>query len=184
MAEERAISPVVGIILMVAVTVILSATIGVFVLDMSESVDTGATKATTTALSADSDTGHEVSITNMEDSIPTESLVVKVESGSKSADIHPDGTVEGDLQLTNVDGAIFTAEWSAGETTGFSVADSGAGDTVSVTVVDTADETVLTSTETELISASASGGTYESCLDLLSSGAADEDGYYENYLAR
>ncbi|AZQ15757.1 type IV pilin [Halorubrum sp. PV6] len=42
-AEDRAVSPVIGVILMVAITVILAAVIGTFVLGLGESVDQGAT---------------------------------------------------------------------------------------------------------------------------------------------
>ncbi|WP_049924629.1 type IV pilin [Halopiger djelfimassiliensis] len=37
--EERAVSPVIGVILMVAITVILAAVIAAFVLDMGDSID-------------------------------------------------------------------------------------------------------------------------------------------------
>jgi len=41
--DSRAVSPVIGVILMVAITVILAAVIGTFVLGLGESVDQGAT---------------------------------------------------------------------------------------------------------------------------------------------
>ena len=45
--EERAVSPVIGVILMVAITVILAAVIAAFVLDMGDSIDEEATGAAT-----------------------------------------------------------------------------------------------------------------------------------------
>jgi len=39
--EDRAVSPVIGVILMVAITVILAAVIGTFVLGLGDSVDSG-----------------------------------------------------------------------------------------------------------------------------------------------
>jgi len=43
LTEERAVSPVIGVILMVAITVILAAVIGTFVLGLGDSVNTSAT---------------------------------------------------------------------------------------------------------------------------------------------
>ena len=40
LSEERAVSPVIGVILMVAITVVLAAVVGTYVLDLSENVGT------------------------------------------------------------------------------------------------------------------------------------------------
>ncbi|NUB92534.1 type IV pilin N-terminal domain-containing protein [Haloterrigena sp. SYSU A121-1] len=45
--EERAVSPVIGVILMVAITVILAAVIAAFVLDMGDSMGSGSVNAAT-----------------------------------------------------------------------------------------------------------------------------------------
>ena len=44
-SRDSAVSPVIGVILLVAVTVILSATVGVFVFDLSQSVDDSSTQS-------------------------------------------------------------------------------------------------------------------------------------------
>lgn len=46
-SDEDAVSPVIGVILMVAITVILAAVIGTFVLNLGESVSTKATAGVT-----------------------------------------------------------------------------------------------------------------------------------------
>jgi len=46
-AEDRAVSPVIGVILMVAITVILAAVIGTFVLGLGESVEQNPTAGVT-----------------------------------------------------------------------------------------------------------------------------------------
>ena len=52
-STDRAVSPVIGVILMVAITVILAAVIGVFVLGLADDLGDGPTQAT---LSFDTDT--------------------------------------------------------------------------------------------------------------------------------
>ena len=55
-AEERAVSPVIGVILMVAITVILAAVIGTFVLDLGQSAGVTAPQA---SLSVSANTNSE-----------------------------------------------------------------------------------------------------------------------------
>ncbi|WP_089789658.1 type IV pilin [Natronobacterium haloterrestre] len=57
--EERAVSPVIGVILMVAITVILAAVIAAFVLDMGDMGD----QPPSTQFSWDEDVGSSVTIT-------------------------------------------------------------------------------------------------------------------------
>lgn len=54
--DERAVSPVIGVILMVAITVILAAVIGTFVLDLGQSAGQTAPQA---SLSVEADTGSD-----------------------------------------------------------------------------------------------------------------------------
>ena len=63
--EERAVSPVIGVILMVAITVILAAVIAAFVLDMGDDIGSGTVDA---AVSSDVDNSEEyveISVTEM-----------------------------------------------------------------------------------------------------------------------
>jgi len=61
--EERAVSPVIGVILMVAITVILAAVIAAFVLDIG---DTGEPVQANLDISNDGDGGIEYTITNVD----------------------------------------------------------------------------------------------------------------------
>ncbi|WP_206731778.1 type IV pilin [Halorubrum amylolyticum] len=72
--SERAVSPVIGVILMVAITVILAAVIGTFVLGLGDSlgqnanagvsVDTDAANSSTTVTLVDKGNVQQVNITN------------------------------------------------------------------------------------------------------------------------
>ena len=62
LTEDRAVSPVIGVILMVAITVILAAVIGTFVLGLGDQVSENAPQA---SLSFDYDTGsNNVNVTH------------------------------------------------------------------------------------------------------------------------
>lgn len=54
--EDRAVSPVIGVILMVAITVILAAVIGTFVLGLGDSISTSAPQATLSVSASPADT--------------------------------------------------------------------------------------------------------------------------------
>lgn len=58
-STDQAVSPVIGVILMVAITVILAAVIGAFVLDLGDDMGDEATAA----VSFDETKGEEVSVT-------------------------------------------------------------------------------------------------------------------------
>ena len=60
--EERAVSPVIGVILMVAITVILAAVIAAFVLDMGDSMGNEPVNAVASVDTANNATEAEVSI--------------------------------------------------------------------------------------------------------------------------
>lgn len=78
--EDRAVSPVIGVILMVAITVILAAIIGTFVLGLGDSVQETAPNAQfTTDYNGDA-TDREVTFTHQGgDSIDTNNLVFRGE---------------------------------------------------------------------------------------------------------
>jgi len=81
--DERAVSPVIGVILMVAITVILAAVIAAFVLDLGQS--TGASASAGVDFSVDSD-ADEITTTWTSDDRTDGTLY-----------IHCDGTGGGDL---------------------------------------------------------------------------------------
>ena len=94
LTEDRAVSPVIGVILMVAITVILAAVIGTFVLGLGDSMNT----APQASLGFEGGPG-EVTISHEGgDSLNTEELAILV-----------DGT-----ELTNVSWAG-DSTWAAGE---------------------------------------------------------------------
>ena len=61
-SDDRAVSPVIGVILMVAITVILAAVIGTFVLGLGEGISQGASAGVTVNESA---TPHKVTLTSL-----------------------------------------------------------------------------------------------------------------------
>ena len=74
--EERAVSPVIGVILMVAITVILAAVIAAFVLDLGDDMGEGSVNA---GVSADvSDADNEVTVT-VDDKGDAEKFVLRGE---------------------------------------------------------------------------------------------------------
>jgi len=79
-AEERAVSPVIGVILMVAITVILAAVIGTFVLGMGDEIGTRTPQA---SFGFDYDGSSTLTIThNGGDSIADGELTTKVTGDS------------------------------------------------------------------------------------------------------
>ncbi len=77
--EERGVSPVIGVILMVAITVILAAVIGTFVLGLGDSLQ----QAPQSQLDAEAVSGPDVEIThNGGDSIEVGNLRVTLDDGT------------------------------------------------------------------------------------------------------
>ncbi|MFB6251947.1 MAG: type IV pilin [Halobellus sp.] len=62
--EDRAVSPVIGVILMVAITVILAAVIGTFVLNLGQEVQQSSPQATFEINSTSLDNGNNATITH------------------------------------------------------------------------------------------------------------------------
>ena len=81
--DDRAVSPVIGVILMVAITVILAAVIGTFVLGLGDSLGDNQPNA---QLSVDVDEAANNSTINHNggDSIPADTLSVVISSGGDS----------------------------------------------------------------------------------------------------
>ena len=64
-SDDRGVSPVIGVILMVAITVILAAVIGTFVLNLSGSVNQQASGGVTVESESTNDSTNRVTITSM-----------------------------------------------------------------------------------------------------------------------
>jgi len=111
--EERAVSPVIGVILMVAITVILAAVIGTFVLGLGDQVQSTTPSASFgfEASGLSDTTADEVKITHESGtSIETSSIKVNIGSTTVYNNGEPSGTNDFTTTSTITDG------WSAGET--------------------------------------------------------------------
>jgi len=107
--DKRAVSPVIGVILMVAITVILAAVIGTFVLGLGDQVQSTTPSATfgfdSENLGSDAD-DDKVTITHESgDSIDTNSLTVKI----GSTIIYDQGTPESANKTSGWTGSEVTA---------------------------------------------------------------------------
>jgi len=95
LSESRAVSPVIGVILMVAITVILAAVIGTFVLGLGDQVGDTAPQA---SFSFDYDGIDTVTITHESgDAIDFESLSVSETSDETSSTVDNDGDSDGNM---------------------------------------------------------------------------------------
>ncbi|GAB3412560.1 hypothetical protein GCM10027435_05410 [Haloparvum alkalitolerans] len=90
-SEERAVSPVIGVILMVAITVILAAVIGTFVLGLGDSLQQSSPSASFGFDYVDNGTDYDATVTHEGgDSVPIDQLSVT---------------------FTNASGASVTEDW-------------------------------------------------------------------------
>jgi len=125
--DDEAVSPVIGVILMVAITVVLAAVVGTFVLSLGEQADSAVPAATfDTAFESGSpsgDTGlYQGSSGSADDGLDGGELTVTHTSGQQI-----DG---GQLRLTDDDGGSVEA-WSAGQSV-----DAGSSTTTTVATDD------------------------------------------------
>lgn len=88
--DDRAVSPVIGVILMVAITVILAAVIGTFVLGLGEQVSTTAPQA---SLQMSTD-GTNLQISHNGGDALNSSDVKVIKNGDGSTDLWEPGTAE------------------------------------------------------------------------------------------
>ncbi|MGQ4556120.1 type IV pilin [Halobellus sp. GM3] len=119
--EERAVSPVIGVILMVAITVILAAVIGTFVLNLGQGIQQTSPQATFDINTTDLTNGDNATITHASgDSIEAANLYV-------SGDVSHSGDSVTSLAGSGLgDGTV-----SAGDS--FEVDASGSSGTIRVT---------------------------------------------------
>ena len=92
--DERAVSPVIGVILMVAITVILAAVIATFVLDLGSGVQEDATAGVD--ISQD---GDDVTVTWISEG---NSAGLHIDAGATNCDTDWDGTDSDDFDLESV----------------------------------------------------------------------------------
>ena len=139
--DNRAVSPVIGVILMVAITVILAAVIGTFVLGLGDSLN----QAPQAQMDASTDSSDNVEIShNGGDSIEIADLRITLE-GSSNNPYESTGTVSFSLEGT-ADG-----EFNVGDTIEIDNGDLGgaSGDT-QVKVVHVPSESIILNTEITL----------------------------------
>jgi len=92
--DDRGVSPVIGVILMVAITVILAAVIGTFVLGLGESLE----QAPQAQLDAEATGSQELTIShNGGDTIPEGDIRVTIEGASDETPSGDDFSVGGSL---------------------------------------------------------------------------------------
>lgn len=115
--NERAVSPVIGVILMVAITVILAAVIATFVLDL------GSNQSSNINAGVDfSESGDEVT-TELINSGNADNIYVRIqESNGQTAYLNPNGDLEGKKEDAN--------SWRVGNSASINTADLGTNDDV------------------------------------------------------
>jgi len=137
--DDRGVSPVIGVILMVAITVILAAVIGTFVLGLGDSLE----QAPQAQLDAEVTSGPNLEVShNGGDSIPKTEIRITVEDATN--DFTSDGsgtdetafTLDGDNEFNVGDIIDITSDLPS----------DGAGDKT-VTVIHTPSESIILETE-------------------------------------
>jgi len=99
--DERAVSPVIGVILMVAITVILAAVIGAFVIGIGEDQEV----QPTASFNFDFDDDDSVTVSHSTgDSISEPDTLEVIVDGDLGADWTADGEVSAGSQITVTDG--------------------------------------------------------------------------------
>ena len=147
-AEDRAVSPVIGVILMVAITVILAAVIGTFVLGLGQNIGNTAPQATINVeASASSDT---VSLEhNGGDGLHSDRTKIVFDVGGSPYTLDPAGTDDvlsvGDTGTFTFDGATAASDWTDYGSPGTD--DITSGETVSVKLIDTESQKVIFESE-------------------------------------
>lgn len=159
--DDRAVSPVIGVILMVAITVILAAVIGTFVLGLGESAGQAAPQATL-SLSAASGAGNTGTVTlehNGGDALHSDRTKVVVESSASGTTTFDAGTVSpddvfsvGTTTTIDITGTDDTLNWNteSGSVSGANAAVNSlpSGSTVTVKLIDTETQKVIYERET------------------------------------
>jgi len=112
--ENRAVSPVIGVILMVAITVILAAVIAAFVMGMGDSVD----EQPRAGVSFTEQTDGVTVTLNSNGNIDTGTIDINTCNGSEVTSVTAVGESFKDTDCSSGDTITVTAETSSGSTTG------------------------------------------------------------------
>lgn len=153
--ERQAVSPVIAVVLLVAVTVALSVTVGVFTLDLSESLSGGGSDAVS-SINAHTTDGH-VQFSVMQGSgLNHTDAKIQFAAGNQTVtltNIKSDGSfsASGDTSLLNsskLSGMGSDGSMDVGDTISFAINESAVTDSedLSFTMVDTRSDTLLVST--------------------------------------
>ena len=94
--EERAVSPVIGVILMVAITVILAAVIAAFVLDMGD--DLGGNPQAAVDVDDSNESAVEVSVVSLDDA---DGVAIVNESGEVEETLEATGAVSSEYDASS-----------------------------------------------------------------------------------
>jgi len=150
--DDRAVSPVIGVILMVAITVILAAVIGTFVLGLGDQVqqdtprasfgfDTGTTEVGVNVIGGTTDTVTVDSVTithESGDTIDSNNLRITVDGKTAYTVVNPDGGVPEEV------GGTYSGDVSAGSSTTIVAAADSSGITTGTSdyAIDSGDTTL------------------------------------------
>jgi flagellin-like protein len=130
--DDRGVSPVIGVILMVAITVILAAVIGTFVLGLGDSLQ----QAPQSQISVASDSTNSLNIShNGGDPLPQSEILINVDGNDNTSDFY--GNVSGSDDVFNVGESMYTKSPEF-------------GDTVTVTVIHEPSESILLEKEVDV----------------------------------
>lgn len=153
--DDRGVSPVIGVVLMVAITVILAAVIGTYVLDLGQTVGDGGSRASLT-VSGNANTDNVTIAHNGGDGLDAREMRILVEkanaSGTESATYgaaaEPSVLAVGDEARITMGKDTDGVDWPAGGTVEYTndedeFANLAPGDRVTVTVVDAVAQRVV-----------------------------------------
>jgi flagellin-like protein len=139
--DERAVSPVIGVILMVAITVILAAVIGTFVLDLGQSAGQTAPQA---SLSVSlSETSNNVTVEHTGgDAIDQTRTRVIIEFNQSTSETYNPGTADGTMTVGgsttfSVNESIVTGDLSGLDTSSANNQTISTGQQITITLIDT-----------------------------------------------
>lgn len=144
--EERAVSPVIGVILMVAITVILAAVIGTFVLDLGQSAGQSAPQA---SLSVSTNINDKTIVIEHEggDGLDSTETRIVVEDADETITFNEISTsqvfsVGGTVTIDTDDSNVVQGDWDAYPNNAFSTSFSK-GEKITVTLIDVQSQRVI-----------------------------------------
>ncbi len=147
--DERAVSPVIGVILMVAITVILAAVIGTFVLDLGQNAGQSAPQASVD-VEVDA-SANEVSISHQGgDDLLADRTEVVVKNSTQSRDYtssDSDPLTVGDKATFDITGSTVTGWGSSWTNDDTSLIELNTGNTYTIQVIDTETSKIIYETE-------------------------------------